>query len=94
MDAITHKPHLDVEILQRARRIETRVTQLLVHLGIDAGAQKPIFDPGNLQGRATVTLPSRHSSLAEIIAAIPETFAGPVDVFIGGERIAVLDRAP
>jgi hypothetical protein len=72
----------EVETLQRVRRIETRVTQLLVGMGINTQAQRPTFNCGNL------TIPSLHSSLKEVIDSIPESWRGPVDVFLG-ERLVV-----
>lgn len=93
MNDRTTKPRPEVETLQRARRIETRLTALCNAMGVGTNSQKPVFDAGNLQGRARVVLPSRHSTLAEVVAAIPETFDGEVDLVIGDERIATLDRA-
>ena len=83
----------EIETLQRVRRIETRLTQFMIAQGVTTGAQQPAFDPGNIQGRATVVVPSRHSTLAEVVGAIPPSFVGPVDVMISGELIATLDRS-
>ena len=79
------------ETLSRVRRIETRVTQLLVAAGIDTQSQKPSFAILGLEG-ARVTLPSRHSSMKEILDSIPDTWDGPVRVLVGDERIATISR--
>lgn len=92
MNDRTTKPRPEVEILQRTRRIETRLTQTMIALGIPTDSNKPTFDPGNIQGAATVVLPSRHTSFAEVVAAIPDTFRGPVSVVVGGDKLGVLDR--
>ena len=80
------KSRPEVETLQRVRRIETRVTQMLVGLGFGDGAQRPIFNGGNL------LLPSIHCSAKEIIDNIPTDWHGPVGVFVGSQHIMTLDR--
>lgn len=72
----------DDETLRRVRRIESRVTQLMVALGLNPPAQKPIFRRGVLE------VPSRHSSLNECVGSIPSDWSGPVKIVIGGELIA------
>lgn len=88
-DMPDHRPRRDdtTEILQRVRRIETRVTTALVALGFDPQAQKPAFDRKN--GR--LQLPSPHSSLSECTKAIPNDWHGPVQVYVGTDLVAVLD---
>lgn len=85
------------ETLQRVRRIETRLTQLLVALGVDTISQKPkfgIYDvPGPEREVAVVTLPSPHSSLKEALDIIPASWEGPVRVFVGDQMVATLDRS-
>lgn len=71
------------ELLARTRRIETRLTQLLIAAGIDTQVQRPVFDAQ--QGRLRV--PSIHSSLKEITASIPEGWTSPVELIIGGTRL-------
>lgn len=79
------------ETLSRVRRIETRVTQLLIAAGVGTQSQKPSFAILGLEG-ARLTLPSRHSSMKEILDNIPETWDGPVGVFVGTDRIATINR--
>lgn len=78
--------HDPPEVLSRVRRIETRLTQLMVGLGVPTQAQKPKFDAGS----RTVTVPSIHSSLQEILDSIPEGWQGPVHVCIGSRQVATV----
>lgn len=80
------KPRPEVETLQRVRRIETRVTQLLIAQGIHTDAQKPIFNEG------TLLVPSIHCSLKEIIDSVPRNWHGPVGVFVGTDQVATIGR--
>jgi hypothetical protein len=82
-----------IETLTRTRRIETRLTALMIGLGIDTQAQKPEFvrpDTPDTFTRAVVKLPSPHSSLREILACIPTGWAGEFDVLVGGDHVATL----
>ena len=80
------------EIRDRVRRIETRLTTFLVAQGVDTGAQKPRFEPHPGQ-RAYLHLPSRHTSIEECRAAIPDTYFGAVTLLIGGEELGTLSLA-
>lgn len=80
------KPNPGVETLQRVRRIETRITQTMIALGIPTDAQKPIFNEGSL------ILPSIHCSMKEIVDSIPGNWHGPVGVFVGTGRVATIGR--
>lgn len=80
------KPRPEVETLQRVRRIETRVTQLLIAQGIHTDAQKPIFNDGSLH------VPSIHCSLKEIIDSVPRNWHGPVGVFVGTDQVLTIGR--
>lgn len=79
------------EQLNRTRRIETRVTQIALALGIRTDAQHPEFEV--IAGHGTLTLPSLHSSMREILDNIPKTWDGPVKVFIGDEPLITIDRS-
>lgn len=74
------------EVLQRMRRLETRVTTALIALGFDTQAQKPTFD----RRRGRLQLPSPHSSLLECTKAIPSDWSGAVEVFVGSDRVTTL----
>lgn len=77
----------EVETLQRARRIETRLTQLMIALNVSTDAQKPIFNNGSL------IVPSHHCSLKELIDNIPRSWQGPVKVFVGTDLVATIAAA-
>lgn len=79
---------VEEELLARARRTETRLTQLLVGLGIGTKAEKPAFD----QTHGTIQIPSMHSSMNEILDSIPEGWQGPVGVCIGAKPFATIER--
>lgn len=72
------------EVLDRTRRIETRLTRLIQAMGFDPGSQKPQYD----EAEGVLHVPSRHVSLQECLTAIPADRA--VKVQIKGEPIAVL----
>lgn len=73
------------EILDRTRRIETRLTKLVKALGLDSG-QLPVFDPDELQ----LHVPSRHVSLQDCLAAVPT--GAQVAVTIKGELLGHIMR--
>lgn len=81
------------ETLDRVRRIETRFTAFLVAQGFTTEAQKPQFDPLDIGApNGMVTLPSPHTSIAEIISAIPVEFPRPVEIFLGDQHLATIRR--
>jgi len=53
------------ETLDRVRRIETRLTKYLEHIGFATGAQRPTWVDG------VVMLPSMDCSLRDILATVP-----------------------
>lgn len=82
------------ETLERVRRIETRLTKLLVHQGVETHSVKPTFHPGLVgQQPATMNLPSRHCQFNEIMAALPRGFRGRVHLSVKGDFVATLDLA-
>lgn len=75
------------EMLDRVRRIETRVTKIGNAMGVDVGGGKPAWDVG----RCRVTLPSPNCSIREIVEVIPERFAGhPVSVYVGDDHFTTV----
>lgn len=78
------------ETLARVRRIETRVTQLLVAMGVDTRARKPELD----QGTSTMRLQSLHTSMKEIVDNIPANWHADVTVVFGGEIVLIVRRTP
>lgn len=77
------------EVLDRARRIETRLTRLCTHVGVNIPTQRPMF--GTPPGQsARIVVPSPHSTLQEILDSVPEMWDGAVDVYLGADRVAVI----
>lgn len=86
------KPVAD-ETLDRTRRIETRLTQFMIAMGVRTDAQKPEFRaPTNTGQLATLQLPSPHSTMKEVIDNIPEEWHEPVAVYVKDQRVAVVRR--
>ncbi len=82
------------EMLARTKRIETRLTQFMIASGVSTEHKKPVFDVGALgTDAARLRVHSRHTPLSEIVAAIPDTWPGPVEVLIGNDRIATVTLA-
>ena len=85
------EPHK--EILDRVRRIETRVTKVANHLGLGPPTEKARFAVPPNSRMAVIDLPSPHCSLKEIIDIIPDTWEGPVGVFVGDQLVATVDKS-
>lgn len=73
------------ELLDRVRRIETRLTRYMTENGFDTHAQRPRYYPT----RQALVVPSRNVSLADCLRALPDGVKS-VEVFIGRDRIAQL----
>jgi hypothetical protein len=56
------------EVRDRVRRIETRITKVAEHFGIDVGGGKPAWD----DSRGAVTIPTPNCSIGDILKAVPE----------------------
>ena len=63
------------EMLDRMRRIETRLTKYMKAQGFDTHPARPVFDRGD------VTIPSRDCTLREIMSVVPEDWDGEVFVW-------------
>jgi len=79
------------EILQRTRRTETRLTQLMIAMNVETQAQKASFYE-DADGQARILVPSRHTPLKEILDSIPDRWQGMIDVYIGVDRVLTIDR--
>jgi len=76
----------DRELVDRVRRIETRVTKIGRHFGIDVGGGRPIWDP-----RGRVVIPSPNCSVGDILKTVPDASrSGEVDVYVGDEYMMTL----
>lgn len=73
------------EILDRARRTETRVTRIANHLGLESGAERARFDNGQ------IVVGSRKIALDDLMALVPPEMKGEiVDICCNGEVLATL----
>jgi len=76
------------EVLDRTRRIETRLTQLLIASGEKPHSTPPRFVE-ELRG---IELSSPHTSLKEILDNIPAMCVMPVVVLLGGAQVAIIKK--
>jgi hypothetical protein len=60
------------ETLDRARRIETRLTKFMEHQGFDTKVGRPVWNEG------VVELPSKSSSVTDMLSVVPPGW--PADV--------------
>lgn len=75
------------ELLDRVRRIETRVTKIGHHMGVDVGGGRPSWD----ERRGRIMLPSPNCSISECINVVPRGHPpGLVDVYIDEQHICAL----
>ncbi len=79
---------VEEETLSRVKRTETRLTQLMIALGVDTRSQKPQFDAD----ARTVVLPSIHSSIKEILDTVPENCHDDVRIYLGSSEICWVRR--
>ena len=76
-----------LEILQRSRRIETRLTRLLETEGIQTGIQRPWWMDDK------VMIPSPMTTIDAVLKCIPENWPKPVQVVLKeDQRLAILCR--
>lgn len=71
------------EVLDRVRRIETRLTRYLEAQGFETGARKPTFHKG------TLIVPTKAISLNDMLGAVPEGWSSEeeIEVIFEGKRI-------
>lgn len=74
----------ETEVLDRVRRIETRVTKMAIAMGLPNQAQRPVFSAGRIH------ITSPHTSLHELRTAIPEGWTGLVEIYIGNDHVSTL----
>lgn len=79
-----------LEVVQRSRRIETRLTRLLESEGVQTGIQRPWWVEGK------VMIPSPMTTIDAILNVIPEGWSKPVEVLMkeGEEVVTVCDITP
>ena len=70
------------EIAGRSRRMETKVTKIANHLGVDAGGARPVWvSPGRIE------IPSRDCSLQQCLAAVPHPWTEDVTIWIKDDYV-------
>lgn len=70
------------EILDRTRRIETRLTKIGNAMGVDVGGGKPFW----CNKRRCVVLPSPGCAITEVVRVVPEDLKHlGVDVYVGDD---------
>lgn len=71
------------EVLDRVRRIETRLTKYLEAQGFDTGAVKPVWRDG------VVYLPSGACSIHDILRATPPNWPkdAPIAIAVRGSKV-------
>lgn len=82
---------VEEETLDRVRRTETRVSKIMLHLGIDLVAEKSTFskEPGE---HPVIQLPSPNVTLREVLAIIPDEHRSSyIRLRVGDETIGRLD---
>jgi hypothetical protein len=65
-----------LEIFQRTRRIETRLTRFLETEGMDTGIQRPWWTEDK------VMIPSPMTTIDAVLSCIPENWSKPVQVVL------------
>jgi hypothetical protein len=73
-----------LEVLQRSRRIETRLTRLLETEGIQTGIQRPWWI------NDTVMVPSPTITLDAVLRCIPDNWFKPVPVVIKEDQTLIV----
>ncbi len=74
------------EILDRTRRIETRLTKYISDQGGELSTQQPVWRDG------TVHVPSPRCGLQEILAAVPANWEGDVSIYCNSRYLVTLGR--
>jgi hypothetical protein len=69
-----------LEVLQRSRRIETRLTRLLETEGIQTGIQRPWLMNDQIM------IPSPTTTLDAVLKCIPDGWSKPVPVFLKADQ--------
>jgi len=73
------------EILDRVKRIETRVTITGRHVGADVGGGRPQWvAPGKIK------VPTRNCSIGELVRVIPRDWVKTVQVYLDEEYLFTL----
>lgn len=74
------------EILDRVRRIETRVTITGRHVGADVGGGKPTWDK-NHDGSGRIDAPTSNVSINELMKVVPKGWDKGAHVYVNDEYL-------
>lgn len=72
------------EIMDRCRRMETRLTKFLELQGFDTKVQRPIWDNG------AIDIPSLSCSVRECLALVPEAWPQDAEIIVTHRGVEVL----
>ena len=89
IDRARHKPDRTiVEVRDRAKRIETKLTRLCAALNVDPGGNKPQFSLGAL------VVPSLEVSLRELLEIIPDDWSVEEEIAVthNGKTVCAIFR--
>lgn len=64
------------DMFERMRRVETRITKMMQHMGMDPGGMRPIWRDG------TVIVPNAHTGMQDILDTIPPHWPRDDEVFV------------
>lgn len=64
------------EVVDRCRRMETRLTKYLEAQGFDTGASRPVWRDG------TIITPSIDCSMRQLLAVVPATWPREEEIFV------------
>lgn len=73
------------EVLDRVKRIETRVTIMGRHVGADVGGGRPQW-----LGNGKIDVPTRNCSIGELVKAVPRDWVRSVKVYMNDEYLFTL----
>lgn len=77
------------EVLDRVRRIETRVTIVGRHVGADVGGGRPRWD-----GSGRISCPTGNVSLTELMRVVPRGWDKGAHVYVNDEYLFSLTVIP
>ena len=80
--------HAILEILDRSRRIESRLTSFINKCGFTPNGKKPIWNEADL----SVTIQSRETALDEILGVIPDHVTDDVAIVFAEKTFCVIAR--
>ena len=75
------------EILDRSRRIESRLTSFIAKSGFSTGGKRPEWNRDD----ETIIVPSREIALIEVINAVPFHVTKAVPVIFAGHTICTIN---